>query len=96
MTQVNILDIPMVPSHNGASASSIREYLKLLLNHLWMQGEGFSGKRPFGSSGWEYELYEALLKAGLVDGEFDEDGGIDYVDSKTAHHLIFTAINDLN
>jgi hypothetical protein len=51
---------------------AIREYLGALLTKLWEQGEGFSGKRPFGNSGWEYDLYAALIKAGAVEGELDE------------------------
>jgi hypothetical protein len=31
---------------------TIRDYLRILLETLWEEGEGFSGKRPFGNSGW--------------------------------------------
>ena len=56
MTGLEILDLPMDPDSNDAGASSIRGYLKTLLTTLMAEGEGFSGKRPFGNSGWEYEL----------------------------------------
>lgn len=46
---MNILDIPM--EENDANASTIREYLKALLSHLWAEGEGFSGKRNEGKYG---------------------------------------------
>lgn len=41
---------------NDAGADTVKEYLVELLSTLWNEGEGFSGKRPFGTSGWEYEL----------------------------------------
>ncbi len=91
---MNILDIPM--EENDANASTIREYLKALLSHLWAEGEGFSGKRPFGNSGWEYDLYSALIKAEAVKGKLDEYGHVDRVDEKKANKLIFQAIEELN
>jgi hypothetical protein len=55
---------------------TIREYFRELLITLWEEKEGFSGKRPFGNSGWEYEVHVALAKAGFVDlGEWDEECG---------------------
>jgi len=57
--------------------STIREYLYDLLLKLWEEGEGFSGKRPFGNSGWEFGICIALAKAGIVDALFDEDGRLD-------------------
>lgn len=30
---------------------------------LWVEGEGFSGKRPFGNSGWEAELLDTFDNA---------------------------------
>jgi len=53
-----ILSIEMVD--NDANADTIRDYLKVLLSTLWEEGESFSGKRPFGNSGWEYELLDTL------------------------------------
>ncbi len=54
---------------------TVRQYLHALLSTVWSEGECFSGKRPFGNSGWEHELYAPLAKAGFIDlGELDEDG----------------------
>lgn len=50
---INILDILM--GENDAGALTVRDYLKALLRRLWLEQEGFSGKRPFGNSGWEDE-----------------------------------------
>lgn len=56
---------------------TVRQYLHALLSALWREGECFSGKRPFGNSGWEHELYAPLAKAGFIDlGVVDEDGGV--------------------
>lgn len=72
-----VLHAPM--QKNDANAATVGEYLELLLSTLWIEDEGFSGKRPFGNSSWQYEVYIALSDAGLVEGlVLDEDG---YVDS---------------
>jgi hypothetical protein len=47
---------------NDAKARTIKQYLKKLLEMLWERGEGFSGKRPFRNSGWEYDLEKVLQK----------------------------------
>lgn len=90
----DILRCPMQP--NDAGASTVGEYFANLLSVLWEEGEGFSGKRPFGNSSWEYEVYKALGDHGLIEGiEFDEHGYIetfDYTDQKDADKKIQEAI----
>lgn len=88
-----ILALPM--DENDADAETIGDYLIELLLSLWHQGEGFSGKRPFGNSGWEHELCIPLVKAGLVKGSIDEDGYILDYDRKAADKLIEKAIISL-
>lgn len=44
-----ILDIKM--QTNDADATTIGNYLVKLLVTLWIEGEGFFVKRPFGNSG---------------------------------------------
>jgi hypothetical protein len=44
---------------------------------VWDEGESFSGKRPFGNSDWEYDLYVPLIQAGFIEGKLDADGYID-------------------
>jgi hypothetical protein len=34
---------------------TVRDYLFKILMMVW--DEGFDGKRPFGNSGWDHELY---------------------------------------
>lgn len=88
-----ILKVPML--ENDGEADTIHDYLKKLLTQLWADGESFSGKRPFGNSGWEYELYKALVMVGAVKGKLDGDGYIEDVDTTAANKLIFSAIKAL-
>jgi hypothetical protein len=88
-----ILDTPM--QDNDAGAATIRRYLVALLVALWHEGEGFSGKRPFGNSGWEWDLLAALAKAGHVSGKFDEDGYLEEVDQVAGERMIAEAIEAL-
>jgi hypothetical protein len=63
-TGEQILAVPM--GGNDADAATIREYLVELATAVWRQGEGFSGKRPFGNSDWQWDLSLALADAGMV------------------------------
>ena len=58
--------------------TTVREYLKTLLEAVLIDGEGFSGKRPFGNSGWEYDIARPLIAAGVLKGELDDDGCADF------------------
>ncbi len=53
---------------------TIRDYLAELLFRLWSEQESFSGKRPFGNSGWQLDLYTPLAGAGFISGTIDEEG----------------------
>lgn len=52
--------------------TTVREYLHKLLETLWIEGEGFSSKRPFGNSGWENDLIIPLVQAGFIEGKFSD------------------------
>ena len=91
---MNILDIAM--QENDAGAKTIRHYLHKLLKTLWQEGEDFSGKRPFGNSGWEYDLYIALCRAKAITGEIDNNGGLLSFDEKAANTAIFNAIDAMS
>lgn len=43
-------------SDNDSGKNTVKEYLLELLLTLWKKEESFSGKRPFGNSGWIYDL----------------------------------------
>lgn len=70
-----ILNLPLPPNDSGAD--TVRGYLIALLAAVWAEGEGFSGKRPFGTSSWEGDLFIALVRAGVIEGELDADGYLD-------------------
>ena len=55
---------------------TVKEYLKRLLYTLWEEGDGFSGKRPFGNSCWQGDVIYALIEEGYISGtiEYDENG----------------------
>lgn len=89
---INILDILM--GDNDADALTIRDYLKALVKQVWLEGEGFSGKRPFGNSAWEYELYYPLVKAGVIEGRI-VNGYLENVDWKAGRQVILDAIESL-
>lgn len=96
MTGPEVLRIEM--AENDAGAKTIKGYLTALLERLWEQGEGFSGKRPFGNSGWEYDIYKALISAGAVPGSLDSDGYVQELnddDKRAADSMIFEAIQAL-
>jgi len=72
---------------------TVRDYLFKLIEKLWAQGEGFNSKRPFGNSGWEYDLYNPLVAGGFVPGEVDEDGRVDTFDKEEAEAYVFELIS---
>jgi hypothetical protein len=74
---------------------SIKSYFIMLLETLWKEGEGFSGKRPFGNSDWTYDLYAPLANAGLIDAEFDENDYPRNMDTDKGYDLILKAIKSL-
>lgn len=69
---------------------TIREYLHQLLVTLWVEGESFSGKRPFGNSGWDYDLYKPLVAHGIVEGVLSDDEwqDIEEIDEDKAEEVI--------
>lgn len=68
------LEIRMGETDAGNNLT-IRQYLHALLSKLWQEQEGFSSKRPFGNSSWEFEIYTVLAKNGYSGfGSIDTDG----------------------
>jgi hypothetical protein len=94
-TPGQVLDLPMQP--NDADAATIRDYLTALLAAVWREGECFSGKRPFGNSCWEVELYMPLVRAGFISGTFDPEwpDSLDDYDRVAGDRLIAEAIQHL-
>lgn len=77
-----------VPDSCGGEPRTLRHYLRDLLLTLWDEGECFSGKRPFGNSGWEYDVYLALVDADLIEGTEDQWGDRCPKDEVAAHDLV--------
>lgn len=86
----DLLDLAL--PENDAGAATVRDYLIELVRVLWREEAGFDSKRPFGNSGWQYDLYGPMVKAGMVSGEFDGDGDVVGCDIEAADKLIDTAI----
>lgn len=92
-TPQQILDLPL--DHNDAEAATVREYLVTLLAAIWDDGDDLN---PFGNSGWKWDLYRALVKAGYANNPFDEDGYVtpdNDFDEPAARRLIAEAIGAL-
>lgn len=71
MTNEEALELPVV---GFADHWTVRKYLYELLITLWNEKEAFSGKRPFGDSGWDHDLIAALVIGGALPGKLDEFG----------------------
>lgn len=71
---------------------TLRQYFYDLMSTLWCEQDGFDGKRPFGNSGWDYEIYKPLVQAGLVKGRIDVDGYIAELDDAEANEFVLTKI----
>lgn len=89
-TPQEILALPM--EENDAEAATIGQYFTALLHTLFIETEGFSGKRPFGNSGWDTDIDKALIRADAIWGTFDEDGYIEDYDSAAASAIVFDTI----
>lgn len=67
---------------------TVREYLATLLQTLWIEGANFNSKRPFGNSGWKYDVMAALVKGGFIFGQFDVHGYLEDCDEETGNQII--------
>jgi len=68
MNDKDILDLPMYKEFSGETIGS---YFSKMMIKLWEEGESFSGKRPFGNSGWEHDVYESLVMNEVCKGAID-------------------------
>ena len=73
---------------------SMRQYFVILAKTVWQEEENFSGKRPWGNSSWQYEIYAEMVRAGMVRGRLDDNGYVDGADIKQADALILAALDD--
>lgn len=89
MTLEQLLDLPI---DREGGRITMREYFYGLLSTLWVQGEGFNPQGMFGKSGWEHDMYAALIRHGLVTGELDSDGLIKTVEYQAANDFILNNV----
>lgn len=68
-----------------------RAYFNDLLTQVFSESESFSGKRPFGNSGWDFSLICGLVEIGAVAGDYDD--GPD--DEDEANKFVFKMIDAL-
>ncbi len=80
---------------NDSGERTVREYFLAIAKKVWEDGEGFSGKRPFGNSGWNYDIYGALVSADLISGTFDGDGYLEECDTQAGYELVMQALEYL-
>lgn len=94
----NILDV-IVKSDLGEKP--FKEYVHAILIKLFEDQDGFSGKRPFGNSGFYFDIGKSFCEAGLIpdaklseyryeDGEVERDWSYDY------HYVISLIEEGLN
>lgn len=86
LNERDILALPM--PKNDARAETIGQYIMMVAGKLFAEQDEFSGKRPFGNSGWIFEVYEALIRGGVLEGSFDEDGYIEKCDTNAGDRII--------
>lgn len=87
ITPVQALDMEF-DANDRDERMTFRAYFHALLTTLYEEDEGFSGKRPFGNSGWDYSLRQGLVDVGAIEG--DEDGP---KEDSVAHTFIFDMID---
>ena len=63
---LNALEVRFDHSELGDDIT-VRHYLQQLLSAVWEKVEGFNGKRPWGESDWDYDIFVPLALAGFVD-----------------------------
>ena len=58
--------LAIVLPENDAEAETVKDYLTELVFRVLVDEESFSGKRPFGNSGWTHDLTGPLEEAGFT------------------------------
>lgn len=86
MHERDILALPM--GSNDADAETIGQFIMLIGAEVFTEQEDFSGKRPFGNSGWIFGVYESLIAGKVLDGSLDEDGYLEEYDNDAGDAII--------
>lgn len=80
---------------NDAGVGTVRQYFVKIAQMVWTEGESFSGKCPFGNSGWDSDIAWALVNAGIVKGTIDEDGYLEDCEYDKVYDLVAAALEHL-
>jgi hypothetical protein len=88
------LNAPMKYS-NDFDDIKVVDWLYKLLQTLWDEEEGFSGKRPFGNGGWSSGLIYSLVDCGYIPGAINRDEDGDLYDCTYDSHEADRLISDL-
>ena len=72
---------------------TIQQWLRELLCRVWIERDDFSGKRAFGNSGWEYDIYRTFIREDVIIGSEDKYG--DVVISASERNLADNIILDI-
>src|SRR5271157_4235411 len=91
ITNEQILKAAAACVEGDLGEQTLVDYLKSLLETMWQEGEGFSGKRPFGNGGWQFDVYRALVRTDLVEGLI-KDGELVNCDTKAGDALVLAVI----
>lgn len=91
MNTKEILDLKFESGDLGKEVT-IREFFHQLIRTLWIEGEGFSGKRPFGNSGWDIDLITCLITHKVIPGTLDDDGYIKEYNSIETDKFILNVV----
>jgi len=75
---------------------TVGNFFTELLKALWIEGESFSGKRPFGNSGWDGDLIVCFIKNDIIKCELDEDGYIKKFDFMHFNKIVLSLIEELS
>ncbi len=94
-TAEEILAVPVPPDgcSDGFPGGTIGDFFHGMLLRIWNDPDDFSGKRPYGNSGWPFDLYAALVRAEMISGSFDEWGYIEECDDEMGDRLITLALH---
>lgn len=91
MTREEIHNLP-IKIRDLNETVTMKHYFHMLLLKLWVDEDSFSGKRPWGNSGWTFDVFIVLINNGLIPGIIDEDGCVKEVDEDEAKAFVITEI----
>lgn len=74
------------------SIITIREHLYELFSDLFHQGEFFNSTRPWGNSGWQFDVYTALIREGILPGMLDSEGFLNKCDEDECKKFVIEMI----